>query len=152
MTGGFKVCDPATANSPASCETFTQFTTNQAGQVTGMAVKDQPVAGRVATAPAATSDGLTISDVVAYRLTRQDAVEVAFRLTDSSYRPRNSSPSLLASLNGASDATNLDDLSCLPRTRGQPVRGSRVRHHPGHRAVLPPAKRAVRVAALHHID
>jgi len=52
--GGFKLCYPATSNSPAGCEAFTQFTANQAGQVTGMAVMGQPVAGRIATAPAAT--------------------------------------------------------------------------------------------------
>ena len=106
-TGGFKVCYPATSNAAANCEAFTQFTTNQAGQVTGMAVKGQPVADRIATAPVATSDGLMITNVVAYRITRQDFVVVAFKLTDSSYRPVNTSPSLLASLNGASDdATN----------------------------------------------
>lgn len=110
ITGGFKMCWPATANSAASCQKFTQFTTNQAGQVTGMSVDGEPVAGRIATALAATSDGLTISGVVAYRLTGADVVEVAFKLADNSYRPRNTSPSLLASLNGASDATSQDAL------------------------------------------
>lgn len=110
ITGGFNLCYPATASSAASCEAFTQFSTNQAGQVTGMAVKGQPVAGRIATAPAATSDGLKISGVVAYRLTGANVVVVAFKLTDSSYRPRNTSPSLLASLNGASDAVSQDAL------------------------------------------
>jgi hypothetical protein len=110
ITGGFKLCYPATSNAAASCEAFTQFTTNRAGQVTGVAVIGQPVAGRIATAPAATSDGLTISSVVAYRLTGQDIVVVAFKLTDSSYRPVNTSPSLLASLNGASDAASQDAL------------------------------------------
>ncbi len=110
ITGGFKLCYPATANSAASCEAFTHFSNNQAGQVTGMAVAGQPVAGRIATAPAATSDGLAISSVVAYRLTRQDVVVVAFKLTDSTYRPVNTDPSLLASLNGASDAASQDAL------------------------------------------
>jgi hypothetical protein len=42
----------------------------------------------MATAPAATSDGLTISGVVAYRLSdAQNAVAVAVKLTDTSYRP-----------------------------------------------------------------
>lgn len=98
IPGGFKLCYPATSNSAARCEAFTQFTTNQAGQVTGMAVIGQPVAGRIATGQAATSGGLTISSVVAYRLTREDIVVVAFKLADSSYRPRNTSPSLLAEL------------------------------------------------------
>ena len=35
---------------------------------------------------------------------------VALKLTDSSYRPVNTSPSLLASLNGASDAPGQDAL------------------------------------------
>jgi hypothetical protein len=35
---------------------------------------------------------------------------VAFKLTDSSYRPQNTSPSLLASLNGASDVVGQDAL------------------------------------------
>ena len=110
ITGGFKTCYPATGSNGPSCKDFTQFTTNQAGQVTGMAVHGQPVAGRIATAPPATSDGLTIGGVVAYRLTGQNVVVVAFKLTDSSYRPRNTSPSLLASLNGASDDVSQDAL------------------------------------------
>jgi hypothetical protein len=108
--GGFKTCYPAVNGNRAYCVAFTQFTTNRAGQVTGMAVDGQPVAGRIATAPNATSGGLTISGVVAYRLTRQNVVVVAFKLTDSSYRPINTSPSLLASLNGASDAVSQDAL------------------------------------------
>jgi hypothetical protein len=75
-----------------------------------MAVDGQPVARRIAAAPPTTSGGLTISSAVAYRLTREDIVVVAFKLTDSSYRPRNTSPSLLASLNGASDAASQDTL------------------------------------------
>jgi hypothetical protein len=51
MTGGFKLCYPATGSYGPSCEAVTQFTTNQAGQVTGVSVKGQPVASRIATAP-----------------------------------------------------------------------------------------------------
>jgi hypothetical protein len=110
MAGGFKVCWPDTG-SGAGCETFAPFTTNHAGQIRGVSVDGEPVAGRIATAPAATSGGLTISGVVAYRLTNaQSKVAVAFKLTDSSYRPVNTSPSLLASLNGASDNMNEDAL------------------------------------------
>lgn len=78
-----------------------------------MSVAGQPVAGRIATAPAATSDGLTISGVVAYRLSDAQnavAVAVAVKLTDTSYRPVNTSPALLASLSGASVDPNNDDL------------------------------------------
>ena len=108
--GGFKLCWPDTGNG-SGCEAFTQFTTNHAGQVTGVSVNGQPVAGRIATAPPATSGGLTISGVVAYRLTAaQNVVAVAFKLTDNSYRPVNTSPALLASLSGASDDVNLDSL------------------------------------------
>jgi hypothetical protein len=97
------MCWPDTGNG-SGCDTFTQFTTNHAGQITGVSVNGQPVAGRIATAPAATSDGLTISGVVAYQLTdAQNQVAVAFKLTDTSYRPVNTSPALLASLSGASD-------------------------------------------------
>jgi hypothetical protein len=110
IAGGFKLCGPDTGNG-SGCVTFTQFTTNHTGQVTGVSVNGQPVAGRIATAPAATSGGLTISDVVAYRLTdAQNLVAVAFKLTDNSYRPVNTSPALLASLSGASDDLNQDAL------------------------------------------
>lgn len=69
------------------------------------------LANRIAVAPTATSGGLTISDITAYELTSiQDVVEVAFKLTDTSYRPVNTSPALLASLGGASDDTNKDAL------------------------------------------
>ena len=99
------------SGSGSGCESFTQFTTSHGGQITGASVDGQPIAGRIATAPAATSAGLTISDVVAYRVTdAQNLVAVAFKLTDDSYRPVNTSPALLASLNGASDDTNQDAL------------------------------------------
>jgi hypothetical protein len=110
ITGGFKVCYPAAGSYGPYCEYFTKFITNQAGQITGVSVNGQPVAGRIATAPDATSGGLTISSVIAYRLTKQNVVMVAFKLTDSNYRPQASSPSLLASLNGASDAVSQDAL------------------------------------------
>lgn len=110
IAAGFKLC--ATDSSGASsCEAYTQFTTNNAGQITGVSVNGEPVAGRIATAPEATSDGLRISDVVAYRLTdAQNQVAVAFKLTDSSYRPVNTNPALLASFNGASDETQQEAL------------------------------------------
>lgn len=110
ITSGFKLCYAATSSSAPFCQKFTRFAVNQAGQVTGMTVDGEPVAGRISTAPVATSDGLAISSVVAYRITGQDVVVVAFKLTDSGYRPRNTSPSLLASLDGASDATSQDAL------------------------------------------
>ena len=75
IAGGFKVCS-ADTGSGSGCEAFTQFTTNDAGQITGVSVNGQPVAGRIATAPAATSDGLTISGVAAYRLTA-DGIETS---------------------------------------------------------------------------
>jgi hypothetical protein len=110
IAGGFKLCWPDTGNG-AGCDAFTQLTTNHAGQVTGVSVNGQPVAGRIATAPAATSDGLRISGVVAYRLTgAQDEVAVAFKLADDGYRPVNTSPALLASLGGASDDSAQDAL------------------------------------------
>lgn len=110
IAGGFKLCSPDTGNG-SGCDTITQFTTNHAGHITGVSVNGQPVVGRIATAPAATSGGLTISDVVAYRLTdAQNLVAVAFKLTDNSYRPVNTSPALLASFSGASDDTNQDAL------------------------------------------
>lgn len=40
----------------------------------------------------------------------QNVVTVAFKLTDNSYRPVNTSPALLASLGGASDDVNQDAL------------------------------------------
>jgi hypothetical protein len=109
ITGGFNICYQASTGS--GCTAFTQFTTNSAGQITGVLVNGQPVAGRVATAPSATSDGLTISKVTALRVvTSQNLVIVTFKLKDTSYKPVNTSPSLLASLNGASDDTNQDAL------------------------------------------
>jgi hypothetical protein len=54
--------------------------------------------------------GLTISKRRAHRLTRQGIVVVAFKLTDSGYRPRNTSRSLLASVSGASDVASQDAL------------------------------------------
>lgn len=110
IAGGFKLCSQDTGGG-SSCQTFTQLTSNHAGQITGASVDGQPISGRIATAPAATSGGLTISDVTAYRVTEeQNLVAVAFKLTDDSYRPVNTSPALLASLNGASDDTNQDAL------------------------------------------
>jgi hypothetical protein len=58
------------------------------------------------------SGALRISGVVAYRITdAQNLVVVAFKLTDNSYRPANTSPALLASLSGASDDVNQDALA-----------------------------------------
>jgi hypothetical protein len=102
--GGYRLC------AGGSCDTFTAFTTNAAGQITGITVDGQPVAGRVATAPDATSDGLTITDVTGYRLSGQQVVAVAFKLTDASYKPVNTSPALLASLGGASNESGQDAL------------------------------------------
>ena len=110
IADGFKLCSPDTGNG-SGCDTFTQFTTNHAGQITGLSVNGESVVGRIATAPTATSDGLTISGVAAYQVTgMQNMVAVAFKLTDSSYRPVNTSPALLASLSGASDDMNQDAL------------------------------------------
>jgi hypothetical protein len=109
IAGGFKLC--WSNDNGSGCDSLTQFSTNPAGQITAVAVNGEPVAGRIATASNATSDGLTISDVVSYQLTdAQNQVAVAFKLTDTSYKPINTSPSLLASLNGASDDTNNDAL------------------------------------------
>lgn len=103
IAGGFKLCWPDTG-SGAGCDAFTQFTTDHGGRITGVSVNGQPVAGRIATGPSATSGGLTISGVVSYRATdAQNLVAVAFKLTDHSYRPVNTSPALLASLSGASN-------------------------------------------------
>lgn len=110
IADGFKLCWRA-SGSGSGCYTFTQLTTDHAGQITGASVDGQSISGRIATAPAATSGGLTISDVTAYRVTdEQNLVAVAFKLTDDSYRPVNTSPALLASLNGASDDANQDAL------------------------------------------
>lgn len=106
--GGFQICD---ASGNSGCGTFTQFTTDSAGRITGVSVEGQPVAGRIATAPPASSGGLTISGVVAYRASDSaNTVYVAFKLSDTSYKPVNTSPALLASLNGASDDMNYDAL------------------------------------------
>lgn len=79
--------------------------------ITGVSVNGQTLAGRIATAPSVTSGGLTISGVTAYRLTdAENQVAVAFKLTDKSYRPVNTSPALLASLSGASDTSGQDAL------------------------------------------
>jgi len=109
---GFTLC--YTGSSGSTCERLTDFTTNQAGQITELLVDNQAVAGRVAVGPAATSDGLTISDVVALRFAgAPNLVGVAFKLTDTSYRPVNENPALLASLGGASPG--IED-SALPAT------------------------------------
>jgi hypothetical protein len=98
-------------DSGSDCQTLSQFTTNPAGQVTGLSVDGQLVQGRIASAPSVTSGGLTISEVNAYELTSlQNVVIVAFKLTDTSYRPINTSPALLASLGGASDDSEKDAL------------------------------------------
>ncbi len=107
--GGFKLC--STTSPGSGCERYGEFTTNHAGRITGVSVNGQPAAGRVATAPAATSDGLTISDVVALRFAdAPNTVAVAFKLTDTSYRPVNTSPALLASFGGASPDVSNDAL------------------------------------------
>jgi hypothetical protein len=106
IAGGFKLCRPATSNIQAGCERFTRFTVNQAGQVTGLSVDGEPVDGRLASGPDASSGGLRISGVLAYRLTGAKAVAVAFKLTDTGYRPENAIPAVLAAFNGASEDTN----------------------------------------------
>ena len=105
IAGGFKLCQPATSNIVAGCVRFTRFTLNQAGQVTGLSVDGEPINGRLASGPAASSGGLRISGVVAYRLTGGKAVAVAFKLTDTGFRPENVIPAVFASLNGASEDT-----------------------------------------------
>jgi len=110
VPGGFKVCSTG-SDASSACSIFTQIRYNRRGQITGLSVDGKPVAGRIATAPSATSGGLTISDVASYALSSaQDVVVVTFKLTDSSYRPVNTSPALLASLSGASDDTGKDAL------------------------------------------
>lgn len=110
ISDGFKQCGTDSSGG-SNCVTFTQLATNHAGRLTGVSVNGQPVAGRIATAPSATSGGLTISGVVAYRLTEvHNEVDVAFKLADTSYRPVNTSPALIASLGGASDDMNGDAL------------------------------------------
>jgi hypothetical protein len=103
-SGGYRLC------AGGECEMLTAFATNAAGRITGFAVSGEPIASRVATAPDATSGGLTITDVTAYRLTRKQVVAVAFKLTDTSYKPVNTSPALLASLGGASNESGQDAL------------------------------------------
>jgi hypothetical protein len=103
IAGGFKLRQPATDNIQAGCVGFTRFTHNQAGQVTGLSVDGEPVDGRLASGPDASSGGLRISGVVAYRLTGGKAVAVAFKLTDTGFRPANIIPAVFASLNGASE-------------------------------------------------
>jgi hypothetical protein len=103
-SGGYRLC------AGGSCETFAAFATNASGRITSFAVDGSPVTGRVAAAPDSTSDGLTISDVTAYRLTGQQQVAVAFKLTDTSYTPVNTGPALLASLGGASNESGQDAL------------------------------------------
>jgi hypothetical protein len=51
--------------------------------MTGLSVNGQSIVSRIANAPAAISDGLTIDGVVADQLT-QNLVAVAFKLTDNS--------------------------------------------------------------------
>jgi hypothetical protein len=106
IAGGFKLCRKATSNIQAGCERFTRFAVNRAGQVTSVSVDGEPVDGRLATGPDASSGGLRISGVVAYRLTGAQAVAVAFKLTDTGYRPQNAIPAVLASFNGASEDTS----------------------------------------------
>jgi len=106
MAGGFKLCQPATSNIQAGCVRFTRFAVNRAGQVTGLSVDGEPVDDRVASGPDASSGGLRISGVVAYRLTGAKAVAVAFKLTDTGYRPNNVIPAVWASFNGAFEDTH----------------------------------------------
>lgn len=109
VPGGFKLCSASSSGS--SCEAFTGLTANHAGQIMGVSVDGQPVAGRIAIAPAATSGGLAISGIVAYQLTdAQNKVAVVFKLIDTSYRPINTSPALLASFSGASDDSSNEAL------------------------------------------
>jgi hypothetical protein len=112
---------------PRGTVTRSQFTANHAGQING-GVRGW-AAGRwgIAIAPAATSEGLTISGVVAYKLTGpENQVAVAFKLIDNSYRPVNTSPALLASLRGVNDDMNEDVLHSHLR-RDTCVRSSQVR-------------------------
>jgi len=92
--------------STPGCIKIGPFAVNHAGQITRMSASGVPVVGRIATAPDATAGGLTISDVVSYYFGIVHGVPitaVAFRLTDTSYRPVNTSPALLSTLDGASD-------------------------------------------------
>lgn len=145
IADGFKLCWPDTSGTSSGCDVLSQFTTNRAGQIIGVSVNGQSVAGRIAIAPAVTSGGLTISDVVSYRTTdAQNVVGVAFKLTDNGYRPVNTSPALLASLSGASGDTNYAGLPATLAPRRRSVRGSRLRCSSDHRAVLPSGERRIR--------
>jgi hypothetical protein len=92
ILGGYQTCEP----NGGQCSSSTGFTTKAAGQITGVSVNGQPVAGRVASG---TDSSLEVSDVFAYRLTESaDTVAVTSRIQDDSYAPINTSPAVLASL------------------------------------------------------
>ena len=89
-TGSYQLCSPV----GGGCYTYNAFTTNAAGQITGMSVNGHPIAGRIATGTSSTGQ-LRLSSVVAYPLT-PEFVGVCFKLTDSSYQSSGHPPVLPA--------------------------------------------------------
>jgi hypothetical protein len=105
ISGGYELC-----LSGSTCTSYTAFTTDSAGQVTGVSVNGQPVAGRLAAGPDSTMSGLTVSDVFAYRLTvEQNLVAVTFRIADTSYTPINTSPAEIATFVTSAGTLSTDD-------------------------------------------
>ena len=62
IPGGYQDC----ASDGSGCINLTAFTTNTAGQITGVSVNGQSVAGRIGVGTSSAMQGLVMSDVISY--------------------------------------------------------------------------------------
>jgi hypothetical protein len=93
-----------------TCDTFAPITTNGAGQITGVSVNGEPVAGRVATAPwllLGRTDDDRCHRLPAHRPATGSRCLQAHR---HQLRPGQHEPGALASLSGASNQSGQDAL------------------------------------------
>lgn len=109
IPGGYRLCG-------GDCHDFTAFTTNAAGQITGLSVNGEPVAGRIATGTSSSMQGLDVSGVVAYRRTGAQAVTIVFKARDVSYGPYSGFglPAVLATFTTSRGKISADSDSSLP--------------------------------------
>jgi hypothetical protein len=77
--GSFQTCYPQ----QGGCQSFTAFSTDAAGRVTGMDVDGQPVAGRLAAGRDDRGGGLAITDVASYLFTSTGTVGFAFHVRNN---------------------------------------------------------------------
>jgi hypothetical protein len=92
ISGGYQTCYPQ----GQGCQSFTAFSSDATGRITGMSVDGQPVAARLAVGPPDSGHGLVLTDVASYLGTQTGQVGVIFRVRNISNQDiRTGSPPFL---------------------------------------------------------